>query len=231
MRLVARRIFFIFERMRKMKKAVALLIALSCIMPMAAAPDVWAAEVAGTKTVATKRPPKRRMMTDEEKVTILVGKYNISTEKAAKLAQRKESFRDVERAVFYAALSGKSEEDLLSMNKKDPWSRVQYKLKISPEAYNRAILLARAERLSRWWGIDEGAAREYLEEGYPMHWIKVAWVLSRHSSWMMDQILESRRKDVSWKEWAAAHLQITPETYDAWIGEYKNPAYIPGIYF
>ncbi|MDY6083793.1 MAG: hypothetical protein SPI25_00830 [Dialister sp.] len=39
---------------------------------------------------------------------------------------------------------------------------------------------------------------------------------------IMDQIPEGRGQDVPRKEWAASYLQIMPETYDAWMGEYKT---------
>lgn len=213
------------------KEIAALMLTLVCAMPLASVEYVYAAGSGTNQKTEQRRPPKRRVLTADEKAMILEAKYNMSKEKANTLAKRSESFRDVERAVTYAALSGRSENELLAMNQKEPWSRIQYKLGISPGAYSTAMLLARADRLSRWWGMDEEEAKQLLKEGYPMHWIKIAWVLSHHSDWMVRQILDSRTKDMSWKEWAASHLTITPETYDTWIEDYKNPAYIPGTYF
>lgn len=190
-----------------------------------------AAEAGKTLQEGKKRPPRRTEMTEEEMKTVLSRKYFMTPEEAEAFLQKDVAFRELEKAALYSYVSGRNVEEILALRREEPWQRVQALIGATGQKlYDRQIEM-KAENLERWWGIDREIGLHYLRKGYPMHYVKVSWILSNHTGRTMDWILQDRKYRESWKDWAKRQLGISPETYDRWIGEYKNPAYFPGKYF
>lgn len=213
----------------------AMLMGLSAV----AVPDVYAADQAaqvqqkdnGQKKERRQGPPRRPQLSLEEMQLVLSSKYRVTPENTKRLIESGVSFQDLQKAAMYSYVSGKTVDDVLAVKKDAVWGRVQVLLHITPELYAKKNLQLRAENMERWWGLPAKLSLPYMKEGYPMHWVKIAWILSKHSNWTVDQILKDRKPAESWKDWSKRNLGITPETYDAWINEYKNPTYMPGKYF
>lgn len=65
-----------------------------------------------------------------------------------------------------------------------------------------------------------------------MHYVKVAWIVSKKTDWTMDEVLASRSFKERWVDWAVRELGVTAETYNRWVNEeYKNPTWLPGKYY
>lgn len=185
----------------------------------------------GEKSEKRAGPPRRPQMTMEEMQLVLSRKYRVDAEEAKRWLDSGVSFRELERAALYSYISGKTVGEVLELRKDEVWTRVQYLLRITPERYQKKQTELRADNLYRWWGIPNEIGIRYMTEGYPMHYVKVAWILSRHSGWTMDRILKDRRYTESWKDWTKRNLGVGGDVYDQWIGKYTNPTYFPGKYF
>ena len=167
----------------------------------------------------------------EEMQTILSQKYFMAPEITKSLIEKGANFRDLERAAKLSYISGKSIKDILALKKDEPWQRVEVLIGAVGEKAYQKDLERKAINLERWWGIPKKVGLSYMRQGYPMHYVKVTWILAKHSDWTMDAILKDKKYGENWKAWCQRNLGIDGATYDAWIGEYKNPTYFPGKYF
>lgn len=185
----------------------------------------------GQKKEERQRPLRRQKMTLAEMQLVLSQKYFVAPETTKALIEKGVDFQDLNRAALYSFISGKSVEDILALKHDEPWQRVEVLIgAVGQKAYDKKLELS-AINLERWWKIPKKVGLSYLKKGYPMHYVKVAWVLSKHSDWTMDAILKDKKYPENWKAWCQRNLGITPETYDEWINEYPNPTYLPGKLF
>lgn len=199
-----------------------------------AAPDAYAAENqqgAGQKKEERRGPPRRPQMTLPEMQLVLSQKYFVTPEEVKALLAEGEKFQDIQRAALYSYVTGRPVKEILALKKDEPWERVAVLTgAVGDRMYEKSLELD-AENLHRWWGIDKKMALHYLKQGYPTHYVKVAYVISKHSDWTMEAVLKDKKYGENWKAWCKRHLGIDGATYDAWIGEYKNPTYLPGKFF
>lgn len=178
-----------------------------------------------------QRPPRRPKMTLPEMQLVLSQKYFVPPETTKALIEKGVDFQDLNRAALYSYISGKSVEEILALKVNEPWQRVEVLIgAVGQKAYDKKLELS-AVNLERWWKIPKKVGLHYLKQGYPMHYVKVAWVLSKHSDWTMDAILKDKKYPENWKAWCQRNLGIDGATYDQWIGEYPNPTYLPGKFF
>ncbi len=206
------------------------LAALLFAAPLTMTPPVYAAEGA-QREEQQKRPPRRPQMSLEEMQTVLSQKYFLTPEETKSYTDSGTNFRDLERAAKLSYISGKSVKEILALKKDEPWQRVEFLIGAVGEKAYRKDLELKAVNLERWWGIPKKLGLHYMKQGYPMHYVKVTWILAKHSDWTMDAILKDKKYGENWKAWCKRNLAIDGDTYDAWIGEYQNPTYFPGKYF
>ena len=171
---------------------------------------------------------KRQPYTTEEKIRILHGKYDIGEKEARNLLQEDISFRDLDRVCLWSVIAKRPVSEVLALKRDNPWDRLPVLLKVSPQEYHDRNLALRAHQLHSWWGFDEKACYWAMEEGYPMHYEKIATILSRHTGKPLTFFLNDRKASESWVAYCARTLGISEDTYNQWIGEYKNPTWIPG---
>lgn len=187
---------------------------------------------AGKAAAAAAGPMRpRTQLTMEEMEIILSQKYFLTPEEARAHLEAGVNFRDLERAALYSYVTGKTVDEILAVKKDETWQRTAYLIgAVGQRMYDRQLEW-KAENLHRWWGIDRGTALRYLREGWPMHYVKIAWVIAGHTDWTMEAVLADRKYTESWKDWCARRLGVSGETYDKWISAYVDPAYFPGKYF
>ena len=83
-------------------------------------------------------------------------------------------------------------KDILALKKDEPWQRVEVLIgAVGEKAYQKDLEL-KAVNLQRWWGIPKKVGLRYMRQGYPMHYVKVTWILAKHSDWTMDAILKDK---------------------------------------
>ena len=133
-----------------------------------------------------------------------------------------QAVRAVDQAALLSCLSDASMEDILAMRKDDPWGVIKKKLGLTAAVYEKTYLLHRSERLERFYGISAQRALNLLEEGYPNHWIRLAYLLEQHIGVKTEDIVHSRKK--SEKSWAERVLHVSPEDFTTWIAETRNPS-------
>lgn len=180
----------------------------------------------GNAQISPVKKPKAYSL--EEKKTILVKKYELADNEADKLLRLDMPFCEVDRLCFYAYISQKSINEVAALKKDNPWDRVLYLLNITPQKYHDRRLRLRAYWIHEWWGFDEDRSYNAMNQGYPMHYVKIAWILSVHTGKDMSFFLNDRKASESWPHYCMRTLGITEETYNSWIGEYRNPTYFPG---
>lgn len=213
-------------------KKIWLALALGAAM-LAACPAEAADVHGGAKAGQTeaKMPPRRKPMTEEQMVTILTQKYFLTEADAKEKLAAGTNFRELEKAALYSYISGKSVDEILALKKDEPWQRVEVLVGAVGDRRREGELRMKAENLSRWWGIDKKTAFRLMKKGWPMHYVKVAWILAKHSDLTVEDILADKKYPENWKAWTLRRLGADAETYDAWIAEYPNPTYFPGQYF
>ena len=85
-------------------------------------------------------------------------------------------------------------------------------------------MLGLPEEEQKWWGIKADLVYRKFMEGYPIHYIRMAYIISQHSSMTVEEILEKRKRSVKWAVWAQENLGIAPEDLKRWIKEMPNPS-------
>lgn len=167
---------------------------------------------------------KRASLSPEDQVRSIHFKYEIPEDRVQAALDRGFRFGDVDQAALLSCLSDASMEDILAMRKDDPWGVIKKKLGLTAVVYEKTYLLHRAERLERFYGISAQRALTLLEEGYPNHWIRLAYLLEQHIGVKTEDIVHSRKKSEKWKPWAERVLHVSPEDFTAWIAETRNPS-------
>ncbi len=90
------------------------------------------------------------------------------------------------------------------------------------------ISATRARRLHRFYGVEETRAFNALKEGYPNHWIRLAYLLEVKTGKKMEEILTVKKKTPKWKEWAEINLGgKTGQRFFAVDPGTRNPALKP----
>ncbi len=161
---------------------------------------------------------------EADQIRSLHYKYEIPEETIKKLIADGYRFLEMEKAALLSCLSDESIEDILAMRKQDPWGIIQKKLDLTPEVYHQRFIAFQARKLHRFYGMEETRAAALLEEGYPLHWIRLSYLLEQHTDQTLETIIHSRTKAEKWKPWAEKHLGVSPEDFTKWIAETRNPS-------
>lgn len=85
-------------------------------------------------------------------------------------------------------MTGKDIEEVLALRRKSPGA-VQVRLAITGDRYDEKYFRHRACRLHRFYGVEEDRAFNALKEGYPNHWIRLAYLLEVKTGKKMEEIL------------------------------------------
>lgn len=168
-----------------------------------------------------------KKLSEEEELRLLRVKYDVPEDKAKIWLESGARFADIDKGIFYAKLAGIPLEDVLALRKENPWGVVEKKLGLTAENVRNGGWRLRARCMNRWWGFNELRSLSAFAEGYPMHWIKVAWILSEHSDMRMENILAKRKRSEKWEDWAEKNLGIPAERVQELIREYRNPTLPP----
>lgn len=163
----------------------------------------------------------------EDQIRSLHFKYEIPTDTLQKLLAAGTRFLDLDKAALLSCLSDTPIETILSLRKEDPWGRIEKKLGLTPTRYHARYIAHRAHRLHRFYSVEEERATALLEEGYPNHWIRLAYLLEQHTGTPMETIIHERKKSEKWKPWAEARLHVSPDDFTRWIADTRNPSLPP----
>lgn len=161
---------------------------------------------------------------EEEQYRILWEKYGMTEDEVKKHKVAGFSYYDLDKAAMYAFVAQKPLEDVLALRRDYAWMKIELLLGITPQLLHDRDLLRKAHCAEKWWGIDAKEVYRLFMAGYPIHHIKLAWIISQHSSMTMDEVLLSRKKSVSWFDWAQQTLGIAPDDLKSWIRQYPNPS-------
>ena len=161
---------------------------------------------------------------DEEQYRLLWVKYGMPEEKAKELKAAGFIYYEIDKASMYAYVAQKPVEDVLELRRENPWMKIELLLGITPQLLHDRELLRKAECAEKWWGISAKLVYRKFMEGYPLHYIRMAYILSKHSDWSVEEILEKRKRSVKWAPWAQENMGIAPEDLKRWIREMPNPS-------
>ena len=167
---------------------------------------------------------KRSEPTLNDQIRSIHYKYEIPQDKAEALLASGLRFLEIDKAALLSILAEVPIDTILDMRKDDPWGCIQKKLGLTAALYEERLLRHRARRLYRFYGIPEDRAIPLLQDGYPNHWLRLAYLLEQHTGASMEDILAARKKSEKWKPWAEARLGISPEDFTKWIAETRNPS-------
>lgn len=167
---------------------------------------------------------KRSEPTLDDQIRSIHYKYEIPQDKAEALLSSGLRFLEIDKAALLSILAEVPIDTILDMRKDDPWGCIQKKLGLTAALYEERLLRHRARRLHRFYGIPEDRAIPLLQDGYPNHWLRLAYLLEQHTGASMEDILAARKKSEKWKPWAEARLGISPENFTKWIAETRNPS-------
>ena len=131
---------------------------------------------------------------EEEQYRLLWEKYGLSEEKARALKGNGFSYYDLDKGSMYAYVAQKPLEDVLELRRENPWMKVELLLNITPQLLHDRDLLRKAECAEKWWGIKADLVYRKFMEGYPIHYIRMAYIISQHSSMTVEEILEKRKR-------------------------------------
>lgn len=165
----------------------------------------------------------RENVTVEEAARRLREKYELPEEETKAHLASGWRYMDLDKAAALAWIKGCPLGEVLRLQKDLPWGRVKMALGLTAEAMADGECRLRAWQLARWWGYDEARSLAMLRAGFPMHWVKVAWLLAEHGPFSMEDILRRRSRAVPWWDWAAAAWGADPEEVKRWIKERRNP--------
>lgn len=165
-----------------------------------------------------------KQLPENEEIRILQVKYGLSPQDIKRFKSEGSTFRDMDKGGLYAYISNRPLEQVLQLRKYYPWMMIEKKLGLTPDIIHDKTLRYRSECAERWWNMDAKKVYHLMDEGYPRHSIKLAWILSLHSSMKVEDILKSKDRTISWKAWADKNLGINPDDFTGWIQQYLNPS-------
>lgn len=166
----------------------------------------------------------RVKLPEEEQIRILGVKYEMTPETVKKYLAGGVRYMDLDKGALYAAAADVSLDDVLALRKENPWGVVERLLGLSPDTLEAGRRHFRANCMKRWWGFDEIRSYAALSDGYPMHWVKIAWVLSEKSNASMEDILRTRKRTTSWGAFGEENLGIPAADVMALIKAHRNPS-------
>lgn len=166
----------------------------------------------------------RVKLPEEEQIRILGVKYEMTPETVKAYLSGGVRYMDLDKGALYAAAADVSLDDVLALRKENPWGVVERLLGLSPDTMEAGRRHFRARCMKRWWGFDEIRSYAALSDGYPMHWVKIAWVLSEKSGVAMEDILRTRKRTISWGAFGEENLGIPAEEVMALIKSHRNPS-------
>lgn len=137
---------------------------------------------------------KAAQMTREDEIRSISQKYEMDKEKVRDILERGVRYADADKAALFACMTGKDIEEVLALRREEPWGRVQVRLGITGDQYDEKYFRHRARRLHRFYGVEEDRAFNALKEGYPNHWIRLAYLLEVKTGKKMEEILAVKRK-------------------------------------
>ena len=161
---------------------------------------------------------------EEEQYRLLWEKYGLTKAKAKELKAQRFTYYDLDKASMYAYVAQRPIEEVLELRRENPWMKIELLLHITPQLLHDRDLLRKAECAEKWWGIKADLVYRKFMEGYPIHYIRMAYIISQHSSMTVEEILEKRKRSVKWAVWAQENLGIAPEDLKRWIQEMPNPS-------
>lgn len=125
---------------------------------------------------------KRSEPTLDDQIRSIHYKYEIPQDKAEALLASGLRFLEIDKAALLSILAEVPIDTILDMRKDDPWGCIQKKLGLTATLYEERLLRHRARRLHRFYGIPEDRAIPLLQGGYPNHWLRLAYLLEKHTS-------------------------------------------------
>lgn len=124
---------------------------------------------------------KRSEPTLDDQIRSIHYKYEIPQDKAEALLSSGLRFLEIDKAALLSILAEVPIDTILDMRKDDPWGCIQKKLGLTAALYEERLLRHRARRLHRFYGIPEDRAIPLLQDGYPNHWLRLAYLLEQHT--------------------------------------------------
>lgn len=136
---------------------------------------------------------KRSEPTLDDQIRSIHYKYEIPQDKVEVLLSSGLRFLEIDKAALLSILAEVPIDTILDMRKDDPWGCIQKKLGLTAALYEERLLRHRARRLHRFYGIPEDRAIPLLQDGYPNHWLRLAYLLEQHTGTSMEDILAARK--------------------------------------
>ena len=161
---------------------------------------------------------------EEEQYRLLWVKYGLTEEKAKELKGKGFAYYDLDKGSMYAYVAQRPLEEVLELRRENPWMKVELLLHITPQLLHDRDLQRRAECAEKWWGISSDLVYRKFMEGFPIHYIRMAYIISLHSSVTVEEVLEKRKRTVKWAVWAQENLGVAPEDLKRWIKDMPNPS-------
>ena len=167
---------------------------------------------------------KRSEPTLDDQIRSIHYKYEIPQDKAEALLSSGLRFLEIDKAALLSILAEVPIDTILDMRKDDPWGCIQKKLGLTAALYEERLLRHRARRLHRFYGIPEDRAIPLLQDGYPNHWLRLAYLIEQHTGSLMENIVKARSKSMKWAPYVQQEFGISEETFKSWIAETRNPS-------
>ena len=186
----------------RIKKLVAVVLAGVFLLTGAAG---MTAEAAGGKVMCHKVP-------DPARVTAWMSEtYGVSQVALLKHYAGGMKLRDLQRAAYYAAVSGKTLDEIITLkNDKQTWREVGRSLAITKEQHKALRQKLFAGRLQQRTGVLKESSLALLQSGKKMRDVAVAGFLAKHSGKKLEDIIALKTKDKKWRA-VGAELGIEQE--------------------
>lgn len=80
---------------------------------------------------------KAAQMTREDEIRSISQKYEMDKEKVRDVLERGVRYADADKAALFACMTGKDIEEVLALRREEPWGRVQVRLGITGDRYDK----------------------------------------------------------------------------------------------
>lgn len=80
---------------------------------------------------------KAAQMTREDEIRSISQKYEMDKEKVRDILERGVRYADADKAALFACMTGKDIEEVLALRREEPWGRVQVRLGITGDRYDK----------------------------------------------------------------------------------------------
>lgn len=145
-------------------------------------------------------------LTEDELINILHNDYQFPKEQLA-LLYKQLGFYETENVCLHAYMGRVPLAKVMQLREKYTWDKIKLLLGLTPKVYFSRCVDYQARRLAERMDIPKHVTKKYMYQGFAMHYINTAYLLSLESGYSIEEIMKCKTPFNRWSD-VAVQLEI-----------------------